>query len=223
MSKNFLLFDCDGVLVDSEFLASTVLAEMLHVYGCPTSAEEIMTQYVGQKDVEIIRILSEKHSLVIPPNFIDLFASRLDLKLENELKAIEGIDKTLELLTLPRAIVSNSTLPRIKTSLKSTGLAKYFDENIIFSPDTAQYSKPDPRIYLFALEKLGLEKHTVLVVEDSPTGVSAASEAGLDVIGFLGATHTGGNNQAEVLISKGAKYIAHNSLELSQLINEICG
>ena len=218
MSKKFILFDCDGVLVDSEFIASHVLASMLHEYGCPAKADEIMTTYVGQKDVEIIRLLTKIHSLQLPKDFIEQYAKALDTKLDKDLKPIDGIAEMLAKLTLKRAIVSNSTLPRIKTSLKSTGLDIFFTHSKFFSPDITFFSKPDPRIYQYAVDELGLLKENVIVVEDSPTGVLAASNAGLDVIGFLGATHAS-ENQEEKLVTNGAKYIVHNSEQLSTLLN----
>lgn len=222
MHKNYILFDCDGVLVDSEWIASNVLSQMLQVYNCPTSADEIMTHYVGQKDVEIVDILTQKHSLSVPTNFMDLYASELDQEIAKKLRPVVGIESTLQSLHMNRAIVSNSTLARIEISLNSTGLNKYFDPSLIFSPDLCNYSKPDPRLYQFAVDNLGLDQKQVLVIEDSPTGVEAASKAGLDVVGFLGATSSA-HTEASLLRLKGAKYIAHNSLELSQLIHDICG
>lgn len=222
MHKNFILFDCDGVLVDSEYLASHVLASMLREYGCSVSGDEIMTNYVGQKDVEIVRFLSEKYSLPLPNDFIDQYANALDEKLELNLEPIKGMSEVLSALKVPRAIVSNSTLARIATSLKSTGLDVFFKHSKVFSPDISGFSKPDPRIYLHALIELGLDKSNVIVVEDSPTGVKAASDAGLNVIGFLGATHPS-LGQDSKLRENGAKYIAHNSTELSELFKEIFG
>lgn len=218
MFTKFILFDCDGVLVDSEYLASYTLADFLKKYGCPTTPEEIMTNYVGAKDSEIVRILAQKHSLDLPNDFIDQYAVLLDTKLNQDLEAVTGIAEMLSKLTLPRAIVSNSTLPRIKSSLKSTGIESYFAYSEIFSPDNTGFTKPDPRIYLSAVEKLGLLKEDIIVVEDSPTGVLAASSAGLSVIGFLGATHLG-PSQEEKLLANGAKYIVHNAKELSTLLS----
>ncbi len=220
--KKFVLFDCDGVLVDSEFVASHVLADMLAEYGCPVSGDEIMTNHVGQKDAEIVRFLAEKYELPLPNDFIDQYAKALDVKLEQDLEPLEGMAEVLSVLEIPRAIVSNSTLARIATSLKSTGLDGFFKHSKVFSPDISGFSKPDPRIYLHAMAELGLDKTDVIVVEDSPTGVRAASEAGLEVIGFLGATHLGAD-QASKLRSNGAKYIAQDSIELSKLFREIFG
>jgi HAD superfamily hydrolase (TIGR01509 family) len=221
MPKSFVLFDCDGVLVDSEFIASHVLADMLLKYGSPTTAKEIMTDYVGQLTMQIVTSLVNLHGLKLPTDFMDQFYTRLDVEMEENLLPIEGIAQVLKELALPRAVVSNSDLSRIKTSLKTTGLDLYFDPNNLFSPDVALYSKPDPRIYQYAVDKVGVDKSQIIVVEDSPTGVSAASGAGLEVIGFLGATHAT-ENAEEKLRSNGAKYIAHHSAELSVLLKEIC-
>ncbi len=221
MSKTFVLFDCDGVLVDSEFLASEVMANMLQSFGFPTTAHDIMTGYVGQKDVQIVASLAQLHGLPLPDDFMAQYALRLDAELEKSLLPIQGMEDVLRELKVPRAIVSNSNLPRIHVSLKSTRLDKYFEAENVFSPDTALFSKPDPRIYLYAITKLGLKNSDVIVVEDSPTGVKASAEAGLDVIGFMGASHAT-ENQEEKLRANGAIYIAQNSAELSVLLNKIC-
>mgnify|MGYP000150192411 CR=1 FL=1 len=221
MSKTFVLFDCDGVLVDSEFLASEVMAHMLQSFGFPTTAHDIMTGYVGQKDVQIVASIAQLHGLPLPSDFMAQYSLRLDAELEKSLLPIQGIEEVLKKLKVPRAIVSNSNLARIHISLKSTRLYKYFEAENVFSPDTALFSKPDPRIYLYAITKLGLKKSDVIVVEDSPTGVKASVEAGLDVIGFMGASHAT-ENQEEKLKATGASYIVQNSTELSVLLNKIC-
>ena len=216
-----LLFDCDGVLVDSEYLASHLMADMLKSYGSTTSAHEIMTQYVGQKDYEIVRILSELHQMKLPDNFMDTYVRDLDRALEKEVQAIEGIHHVLENNRLPRAIVSNSHLSRILTSLKRTGLDPFFDEGRIYTADRANAAKPDPAIYRFVLDSLHLDPKEVVVIEDSPTGVSAAHGAGIRVIGFLAASHSM-QNQREKLEMNGAWKIVETSEQLDALLKEIC-
>ena len=216
MKYKYIIFDCDGVLVDSEFLACTTLSEMLLPYGGIISAEKIMSDYVGMKDVEVVKILSSLLQLILPHEFMYQYEKTLDIKLENNLEAIPGIDFILKNLRLPNALVSNSNYPRIIISLKSAGLLSYFKKENIFSPDLAMVSKPDPGIYLYALKQLGINADEAIVIEDSPTGVSAASGAGIEVIGFLAASHS--ENQEEALLKNGAIDIAHNCLELQEIL-----
>jgi len=216
-----ILFDCDGVLVDSEHLACEVLVAMLRPYGCPVSENELMTRYVGMKDVEIVRQLSEMHHLSLPEDFMKQFELQLDKKLEADLRIIPGMDALVKQLTVPKAIVSNSNLSRLKTSIKTTGITSCFDENKLFTPDVTSFSKPDPQMYQYAIRALGWNPEQTIVVEDSPTGVQAAVGARLKVIGFLGASHTT-DNPEQKLLAKGATYIARNSKELGALLTEIC-
>lgn len=197
------------------------MADMLQPYGSTATAEEIMTDYVGRKDIEIVGIMAERDRLALPDDFMVQYVTALDAELSKSVEAIQGIDKVLEELTLPRAIVSNSHFSRIVTSLKSTGLIRFFDEKKIYSAEIAKAAKPDPAIYRFALEQIGYKAEEVLVVEDSPTGVAAAYGAGLKVIGFLAASHAM-ENQYQKLKENGAWLIAENSQQLNAILKEYC-
>lgn len=214
-----LLFDCDGVLVDSEFLACHLMSNMLRPYGCTTTAEELMHKYVGRKDYEIVGILVEEQSLKLPTDFMDQYVTKLDAELAAHVEAIPHIDQVLAGISLPKAVVSNSHWSRIVTSLKRNNLLQFFDEEKIFSADLAQAAKPDPRIYRFALEKVNCKPEEAIVVEDSPTGVSAAHGAGIKVVGFLAANHAA-PDQEEKLRQNGAWKIAHDSQELLRILKE---
>lgn len=218
MKYKYIIFDCDGVLVDSEFLACTTLSEMLLPYGGIIPAEKIMADYVGMKDVQVVQLLSSLLQLHLPEDFMVQYEKTLDSRLENNLEAIPGIMSVLQNLKIPNALVSNSNFQRIITSVTSAGLLSYFKKQNIFSPDIAMVAKPDPGIYLYALKKLGIKANDAIVIEDSPTGVSAANGAGIEVIGFLAASHSSGQEKA--LLENGAKYIAHNSSELQLILKE---
>jgi HAD superfamily hydrolase (TIGR01509 family) len=217
----YVLFDCDGVLVDSEYVACHLLTEMLKPFGCPITPEEMMEKHVGMKDNEIVRILSEQHALRLPTDFMATYAETLDAALEKNLPSIAGIHQVLQDLKVPRAIVSNSHFSRIVTSLKTTQLSTYFNQSEITSADLANAAKPDPAIYQYALTKMKWKAEEVVVIEDSPTGVAAAHGAGIKVIGFMGASHTTKDHETKLLKS-GAWKIAHNSSELDGLLNEFC-
>jgi len=214
-----LLFDCDGVLVDSEFLACHLMANMLSPYGSSTSAEEIMIKYVGRKDYEIVEILRQQQGLDLPLDFMEHYVKDLDAQLAEHVQAIPNIDQVLSNLHLPKAVVSNSHWSRIVTSLKRNNLLRFFEEEKIFSADLAQAAKPDPRIYRFALEKVNCQAAEAIVVEDSPTGVAAAHGAGIKVIGFLAASHAAPDQEVK-LRENGAWKIAHSSEELLHILRE---
>jgi HAD superfamily hydrolase (TIGR01509 family) len=220
-SVKHLLFDCDGVLVDSEYLASHLMADMLKPYGSTTTADDILKKYMGQKDYEIVRTLAKMHDMRLPEDIMDRYVHDLDKELAQRVEAIKGIDQVLANNSLPRAIVSNSHLSRITTSLKKTGLASFFDQTKIFTADIAKAAKPDPAIYRFSLNTLGWDPQQVVVIEDSPTGVSAAHGAGMRVIGFLAASHDV-DSQREKLKANGAWKIVETSEQLDALLKEIC-
>ena len=216
MKYKYVIFDCDGVLVDSEYLACKTLSDMLSIYGPVISPEHIMSEYVGMKDVQVINILNEEYNLKLPENFILHYEKTLDAKLALNLDAIPGIDTILKNIKIPIALVSNSNYSRIITSVTSAKLIQHFDSEKIFGADRAGFAKPDPRIYLYALEKLGIHPEQAIVIEDSPTGVSASCGAGIETIGFLAASHS--SQQESLLIKNGARHIAYNCQDLTAIL-----
>jgi HAD superfamily hydrolase (TIGR01509 family) len=215
----YILFDCDGVLVDSEIIAANVLLRLLKPFGYEMNVKHFMQRYAGMKDHDILAHISEEHRIVLPAHFADVLEKAIDDSLEAELQAISGVQEALELIRLPKAVVSNSQMERVKNSLKVAQVTHYFGDRI-YTAEMAGKPKPDPQIYQYALEQLGLQSHEALVVEDSLTGVTAAHGAGLKVIGFVGASHIMEGHAAK-LIACGASGIVETMEDLPRMLHSL--
>jgi len=212
----YILFDCDGVLVDSEIIAAQVLLRLLKPFGYERSVKRFMQRYAGMKDHDILASISEGHQIVFPAHFSHQLEVAIDDSLGVELQAISGVQQALQGIGLPKAVVSNSQLERVQNSLKVAQVTYFFGDRI-YTAEMAGKPKPDPQIYRYALEQLGLQPHEALVVEDSLTGVTAAHEAGLKVIGFVGASHIM-EGHAEKLMACGASATVEIMADLPRVL-----
>ncbi len=214
--KKFLLFDCDGVLIDSEILATRISLRKLAQFGYKANEEAHSQRFAGMMDTAILDILSQELAVVWPENFYQDLQTTMQQAFREELTAIAGMPELLAAFSLPKAVVSNSHLKHVQDSLAATGMADYFGERM-FSSQMVAHPKPAPDLYLLALNTLGLTADETIVVEDSPSGVTAAKAAGLEVIGFLGASHIfAGHDQK--LIQAGADHLAANAGEVEKLL-----
>jgi len=196
-----LIFDCDGVLVDSEPLACQVDAEVLTALGLPYTADEIARHFVGKSMRDMIARIEAEHGRTLPADFAERINSALFARFETDLKPIEGVGEAIRSLPYPRCVASSSVPERIALSLRVTNLADLFEN--IFSATQVARGKPAPDLFLFAAEQMGAHPEECLVIEDSPAGVQAASSAGMRVIGFTGGGHCGPDH-AERLRQAGA-------------------
>jgi len=197
-----IIFDCDGVLVDSEILANRVEAEVKTEMGFPITLEEQIKKFVGMgKDHPILQDELKK----FPPSYWQAIDERIKSVYEAELKTIAGTVEALENLDLPKCVASNSEPEWLEYKLSLTGLKKYFGE-AIFHGKLVKRSKPAPDLFLFALEKMGWSATDCLVIEDSVPGVKAGKAAGLTVCGFLGGAHIL-EGHAELLREAGADFL----------------
>jgi HAD superfamily hydrolase (TIGR01509 family) len=215
----YILFDCDGVLVDSEIIAANVLLRLLRPFGYEMNVKHFMQRFAGMKDHDILAHISASHQIQFPAQFPHQLEEAIDDSLKAELQAIGGVQTTLQSIALPKAVVSNSQLERVKNSLQVAQVSHFFEDRI-YTAEMAGKPKPDPAIYLYALQKLGLQAHEALVVEDSLTGVTAAHGAGLKVIGFTGASHIM-EGHAEKLITAGASLTVETMEELSRALDAL--
>ncbi|WP_176085958.1 HAD family phosphatase [Martelella sp. HB161492] len=190
-SFDLIIFDCDGVLVDSEFLAAQVESKLLTEAGYPITAGEIGERFAGMTWRDILLSVEKEASIPLQANLIDQSYVILDERLKRELKAIPGIREAVSELSEPRCICSNSTLERLDMMLTKVGLIDLFQPNIFsaesLGPDRV---KPKPDIFLFGAEKMGADPKKTLVIEDSVHGVMGAKAAGMRVVGFTGGSHT---------------------------------
>ena len=183
-----LIFDCDGVLVDSEPLSCQIDADVLTGLGIPYTAAEIARDFVGVslKDM-IARIAAERGPL--PEDLGERINRALFARFETDLRPVEGVREALLALPHRRCVASSSVPERIALSLRVTGLDDLFDD--IFSSVQVARGKPAPDLFLHAAARMGADSADCLVIEDSVAGVRAARAAGMRVIGFPGGGHCG--------------------------------
>jgi HAD superfamily hydrolase (TIGR01509 family) len=187
-SFDLVIFDCDGVLVDSERLSIRVDVAYLERLGWPLSEEEIIERFVGRSDADMRAAIEEHLAAPIPPDVEEWFGKMYRETFEAELEAVEGVGEVLELLAearVPVCVASSGTHEKIRRSLELTGLTGYFGDRI-FSAVDVEHGKPAPDLFLHAASTLGAEPAACAVVEDSVYGVMAASAAGMRALAYAG-------------------------------------
>lgn len=217
-----LLFDCDGVLVDSEAIAETTLIELLGEWLPDLDADTMLRQALGMTTADILSHLEAQSAHRLPPQAAERVDSTIEARLAKELTAIDGVASALAEITLPKAVVSNSRRQRVVSSLATTGLAPLLAEAPIFTAEQVARPKPDPALYRLAAETLGRDPRQCLVVEDSVAGVTAAHAAGMTVIGFIGASHIEEGQRAR-LLEAGAWYVIGHMRELAPRVSDWTG
>ncbi|MFC9133412.1 HAD family hydrolase [Streptomyces sp. NPDC057099] len=191
MNYDLVIFDNDGVLVDSEPISNRLLAAYLTELGHPTSYEESIRDYMGSAMHRIHELVLERTGQRLPESFDDVFHARVFAAFEKELVAVAGASGVLEKLAadgVPYCVASSGSHERIRVGHRTTGLDRWFDEGRIFSSQDVGRGKPAPDLFLYAAERMGVAPERCVVVEDSPLGVRAAVAAGMDVYGFTAMT-----------------------------------
>jgi HAD superfamily hydrolase (TIGR01509 family) len=183
-----LIFDCDGVLVDSELLANAALAELMSALGHPMTTQQAIETFPGRRLSDVLARAEALLSRLIPADLGEQAGKRMLAKFRRELKPVAGVRDAIAALPYPRCVASSSTRERITLSLEVTGLAPLFGTNV-FSADAVARGKPAPDLFLAAAHTLGAAPADCIVIEDSPLGIQAARAAGMQAIGFAGASH----------------------------------
>lgn len=178
-----VIFDCDGVLVDSEYLTNTVFAEMLNELGLPVTLEDMFDKFVGNSMVKCLEIIKEMLGKPAPKDFAEQYRARTKLALESNLKPVKGVEDVLKKIKLPYCVASSGDHEKMRTTLGITGLLPYF-EGKFFSVTEVARGKPHPDIFLYAADKMRVEPRRCIVVEDTPIGVAAGVAAGMKVFGY---------------------------------------
>ena len=214
-----LIFDCDGVLVDSEAIAEATLIELLGEWLPDLHAESELRQALGMTTANILRHLEALSRHRLPTDATQRVDSIIEARLAEELQAMPGVAAAIGAIPLPKAVVSNSRRQRVVASLACTGLDVLLGEAPIFSADEVELPKPDPALYHLAAERLGVEASECLVIEDSVAGVTAAHTAGMTVVGFVGASHIEAG-QAARLEAAGAWRVIEHMHQLAELVSD---
>ena len=213
-----LIFDCDGVLVDSEALACRTDAEVLTGLGIPTTADEIMSRFVGTSLKDMMAAIEAERGCRLPDDFAERLNRTLFARFETDLTPVPGVADALRALPHRRCVASSSAPERIALSLRITGLAPFFDH--IFSATQVRRGKPAPDLFLFAAAEMVFQPQDCLVIEDSKYGVQAARAAGMRVIGFTGGGHCGPDH-GDTLRDAGAHRVIRRMDELPGMVESL--
>jgi beta-phosphoglucomutase-like phosphatase (HAD superfamily) len=190
-SIDLIIFDCDGVLVDSEIIAAQVEARLLSDSGYAIDAHTLSERFAGLTWKDILLTVEREASLPLQASLLDKSEKILDEKLARDVRAIEGVARAVSRIALPRCICSNSSSRRLESMLRRAQLYDVFAPNIFSAKDLPDgHPKPAPDIFLHAAKAMGADPARVIVVEDSVHGVRGAKAAGMRVVGFTGGAHS---------------------------------
>jgi len=208
-----LIFDCDGVLVDSERLSHGVLQQMLAELGVRLSFDATVERFIGTSLPVCMARVGELLGAAPPQDFVERFGLRTRAAFEAGLLPVRGIEQLLAMLCTPYCVASNGNRRKVEFTLGHTGLLPRFAGRI-FSADDVQHPKPAPDLFLHAARSLGAAPQRTIVVEDTPTGIAAAKAAGMRAIGFAAMT------PRSRLAAAGADALADSMDELQALLAE---
>lgn len=211
MDFSLVIFDCDGVLVDSEVLSCRCLIETLRGYGIEATLEDVFGNFLGRSTPSIIehyRVAGH----VIPDDFPIVLRARVRQAFAAELQPIEDIEHVLARLGGAHCVASSSDLDRVEFSLALTGLADQFSGRI-FTAQMVARGKPAPDLFLHAAAHMGAEPARTLVIEDSVSGVQAAKAAGMTAWGFVGGSHYATRDGRALLIEAGADRVFERMID----------
>ncbi len=215
---DLVIFDCDGVLVDSEAIFARVLGECLTELDCPATAEEALLLGFGKNRDTLGAAVEARYGRSLSDEFFEAMRARTAVVLERELKPIPGVTELLAALRRARCVASNGHLQRVRERLALTGLLGFFDPHV-FSAIQVAAGKPAPDLFLLAARQLGVPPAGCTVVEDSVVGVTAAVAAGMPVVGFCGGSHCP-DDHADQLIAAGCILVFNHMTDLAGFLCE---
>lgn len=211
-----VIFDCDGVLIDSEIVAARLEAEAITALGLPMTAETICSRFAGTTTKEVWQTLERELGRPLPPGFFENHLAHVREVFSRELEAIPGARAALEALDRPYCVASSTRLPALVDNLATCGLVDLLDGRV-FSASQVKRAKPAPDVFMFAASQMGADPADCLVIEDSVAGVTAARRAGMRVVGFTGGSHVTPGH-AERLVAAGATAIFGHMREFHEML-----
>jgi len=214
-----LIFDCDGVLVDSEMIASRVLAAHLSAHGYPVTAKQCRERFTGKWMTDIVNLVRGE-GVDLPDDFIEALKVKDREAFERELKPMPDVLDMVRGLSHDRCVASSGPIVKMETTLGLSGLLPFFTPHL-FSAAMVKRGKPEPDLFLHAANAMGRAPKDCLVIEDSTAGVTAARRAGMRVLGFAGASHAREvAGYARTLMDAGAECVFDDMMRLPYLIRE---
>src|SRR6266478_4671130 len=208
-----VIFDCDGVLVDSEPIINRAHAEVLTACGYPITEKVLVERFCGMRDPDMFEIIEREWGRALPASYAEHVGLMIEAGLHQSLSPIEGVAEALASLTLPICVASSSSLEQIREKLKITGLLGCFGTMIA-------RGKPAPDLFLYAAQHFMTVLARCLVIEDSTAGIDAALAAGMTAIGFAGGSHCGPEHGVR-LQRHGAALVMNHMLELATTIAKL--
>jgi HAD superfamily hydrolase (TIGR01509 family) len=202
---DLIIFDCDGVLVDSEVLSCRCLTEVLSSYGIVLTLDQALDLFLGRSTSAVLQHYAALNR-VVPEVFLSDLKRRVRQIFQTSLQPVPGVDAVLTRIATPHCVASSSDLDRVSFSLTLTGLAAFFGDHLYTSEMVAR-GKPAPDLFLHAADKMQAAPDRTLVIEDSVSGVMAAKAAGMTVWGFTGGSHYQARDGRGLLQAAGADRI----------------
>jgi HAD superfamily hydrolase (TIGR01509 family) len=216
LNPDLVIFDCDGVLVDSEVISCRAHAEVLTRHGYPITSEQVFDRFLGRSTRQANLEIEAELGRSLPDDFHTQLQDELFRSFEADLQAVPHIHAALDRIAPPVCVASSGSPQRMRVSLGRTALYDRFAPNI-FSALQVKNGKPAPDLFLFAAEQMTVPPERCLVIEDSVPGITAARAAGMAVLGFCGGSHCGPGH-AEALRAAGATITFADMRELAGLI-----
>jgi len=207
-----VIFDCDGVLVDSELITNRVFARMLNDLGIEVTLEDMFERFVGRSMPQCLELITQLLGRPVPHHFVEEYQMRSASALRAELKAVPDIETVLAAIRVPYCVASSGTHEKMQTTLGVTGLLPRFRGKMYSVTEVAQ-SKPAPDVFLYAARQQGVMPADCAVIEDTPTGVRAGVAAGMTVFGYCALT------PKQRLIDAGAHHTFERMGDLPGLIS----
>jgi HAD superfamily hydrolase (TIGR01509 family) len=218
-----MIFDCDGVLIDSEILSAQVDCEFLRELGYDITPEELAYRFAGFTTEGIFERAGEELGREVPKDLIRRAEEETDRRLAQKVQPIPGVIEMLDRLDGPRCICSNSRLERLRVSLTKAELWDRFRPYVYSAREVGEgRGKPAPDVFLHAAKEFDVTPADCIVVEDSVTGVTGAVAAGMRVIGFTGASHIRPGH-GETLMDAGALTVVRRLTEVPATVEALRG
>jgi len=214
---DLLIFDCDGVLVDSEVIACRAVSEALHEFGFSLPVDEVAERFLGTSSRDMYAALERDWNCALPDAVKARIGARSRELFDRDLRPVAGVDVTLAALVGLRCVASSSGPEVITYKLTRTDLLARFEATALFSSRMVSRGKPAPDLFLHAAERMGAAAGRCLVIEDSVPGVTAAKAAGMTAFGFTGASHCRADH-ADRLSAAGADLVFSEMRALPRLI-----
>ena len=215
-APGLVIFDCDGVLVDSEPIAAAVMAAAVSELGLPMSAADCLRRFTGIAMAKVIAEIEADLGRPLPADFVTRVRERDFEAFRRDLKPIAGADAVVGALAMPKCVASSGASEKIRFTLGITGLLALFEPHL-FSAEMVRHGKPAPDLFLFAAKQMQATPADSVVVEDSEAGIRAARAAGMRALGFIGGSHCGPGH-AGLLQAAGAHAMFRHMADLPRML-----